>query len=197
MKERSAQIAAACQCMDHCFGYAIWCEDFAKHVDPEDMIMGLDRGFDIVSDATRLHSFLALRKMDEFFRGAKRDNDDVIATDLGIKPLPVLGEIGSNFLTTDERTIINKRAAHFTDRLFLDHDSEFELDDILNRSMPVFTRLAAELRKVDTGKEATHWLDKTDALLKRVQDNAKRKQDGAKARAKESASGPKTDARPA
>ncbi len=58
MKERSAQIAAACQCIDHCFGFAIWCEDFARHVDPEDMVMGLDRGFDLISDATRLHSFL-------------------------------------------------------------------------------------------------------------------------------------------
>lgn len=197
MKARSAQIAAACQCIDHCFGFAIWCEDFARHVDPEDMVMGLDRGFDLVSDATRLHSFLAVRKMDEFFRGAKRDKDDVIATDFGIDPLSVLGEVGSNFLTTAERISINKGAAHLTDRLFLDPDSELELDEILKRSMPVFARLATELRKADTAKEATQWLDKTDALLKRVEENAKRKQDEAAASAKEAASSGKAGAQPA
>lgn len=197
MKARSAQIAAAFQCIDHCFGFAIWCEDFARYVDPEDMIMGLDRGFDLVSDATRLHSFLAVRKMDEFFRGAKRDKDDVIATDFGIDPLRVLGEVGGNFLTTAERISINKGAAHLTDRLFLDPDSELELDEILKRSMPVFARLATELRKADTAKEATQWLDKTDALLKRVEENAKRKQDEAEASAKEAASSKKASAKPA
>ncbi|GMO47913.1 hypothetical protein BwSF12_55150 [Bradyrhizobium ottawaense] len=188
MKARSAQIAAACQCIDHCFGFAIWCEDFARHVDPEDMVMGLDRGFDLISDATRLHSFLAVRKMDEFFRGAKRDKDDVIATDLGIDPQSVLGNVGSNFLTTAERTSINKGAAHLTDQLFLEPESELELDEILKRSMPVFARLTTELRKADTAKEATHWLDKTDALLKRVEENAKRKQDEAATSPKEAAS---------
>lgn len=189
MKDRSAQIAAACQCIDHCFAFGVWCEDFARHVEPEDMIMGLDRGVDIVSDATRLHSFLALRKMDEFFRGAKRDKDDVIATDLGIDPLRVLGDVGSNFLTTDERIVINKGAAHLTERLFLDPDSEVELGRILKRSLPVFARLAIELRTVDIAKGATRWLDKTDALLKRVEENAKRAQEQTEARAKEADSG--------
>jgi len=144
-------------------------------------MMGLDRGLELVSDATRLHSFLALRKMDEFFRGAKQKKDDVIATDLGIDPLGVLGEVGGNFLTTDERLAINKGAAHLTEQLFLDPDSEVELDGILKRCLPVFSRLAAELRKVDTSKEATPWLDKTDALLKRVGENAKKKQTEAEA----------------
>ena len=108
MDKRSAQIATICECIDHCFAFAIWCEDFAKHVDPEDMMSGLDRGFELVSDATRLHSFLALRKMDEFFRGAKRNKDDVIATDLSIDPLRMLGEVGSNFLTTTDREDISR-----------------------------------------------------------------------------------------
>jgi len=176
MDKRSAQIATVCQCIDHCFAFAVFCEDFVRLADPEDMMSGLDRTVDIVSDATRLHSFLALRKMDEFFRGAKRSKDDVIATDLDIEPLKVLGEVGSNFLTTTEREDINKGAAHLTERLFLDPDSEVGLDEILKRSLPVFERLSAELRKVDATKEASPWLDKTDALLKRVVENAKRKQ---------------------
>lgn len=176
MEKRSAQIATVCECIDHCFGYAIWCEDIARHVSSEDMMSGLDRGVELVSDVMRLHSFLALRKMDEFFRGAKREKDDVIATDLGVDPQGVLGEVGSNLLTAAERPGINKGAAHLTERLFLDADSEVELDKILSRSLPVFKRLAAELRKVDTGEEATQWLDKTDALLNRVGDNAKEKQ---------------------
>ncbi len=134
--------------------------------------------------------------MDEFFRGAKRDKDDVIATDLGIEPLRILGEAGSNFLTTAERTSINKGAAHLTDRLFLDPDSELELDEILKRSMPVFARLVTELRKADTAKEATQWLEKTDALLRRVEENAKRKQDEAEASAKEAASTGTAEAQP-
>jgi hypothetical protein len=32
--------------------------------------------------------------------------------------------------------------------------------------MPVFSRLAEELRKADTKQEATYWLEKTDALIK-------------------------------
>jgi hypothetical protein len=47
------------------------CGDFAKHVDPDDMVAGLDRAFELVSDATRLQSFLALRKLDDFLGGVK------------------------------------------------------------------------------------------------------------------------------
>jgi hypothetical protein len=41
MDAKSAQIATICGCIDHCFAYSIWCEDFAQHVDPDDMVMGL------------------------------------------------------------------------------------------------------------------------------------------------------------
>jgi len=43
MDERSAQIATISQCIDHCFAFSIWCEDFAAYLDPDDMIWGLDR----------------------------------------------------------------------------------------------------------------------------------------------------------
>jgi hypothetical protein len=51
--ERSAQIATICECIDQCVSFAMWCDDFAGYVDPEDMVNGLDRAFDLVSDATR------------------------------------------------------------------------------------------------------------------------------------------------
>lgn len=70
MEDRSAQIATVCECIDHCFAFAIWCDVFARTIDPEDMVWGLDRGADLVSDATRLQSFLALRKLDDFLGGA-------------------------------------------------------------------------------------------------------------------------------
>jgi hypothetical protein len=65
MEDRSAQIATVCECIDHCFAFAIWFDDFARTIDPKDMVWGLDRGADLVSDATRLQSFLALRKLDD------------------------------------------------------------------------------------------------------------------------------------
>lgn len=167
MDERSAQIATVCESIDHCFAFAMWCDDFAKYVAPEDMINGLDRAFELVSDATRLQSFLALRKLDDFLRAAKSKPNDLIAADLGIDVPSVLGDIGDKFLSTTERENINKGVAHLTEQLTLDPDSEVELQAILERSIPVFSRLASALRKADTGKEATQWLDKTDALIKR------------------------------
>lgn len=77
----------------------MWCSDFANNVDPEDMVMGLDRAFDLVSDATRLHSFLALRKLDDFFRAAKSKPDDLIASELGMDTAVVLDGSGKTFLT--------------------------------------------------------------------------------------------------
>lgn len=169
MNDRSAQIATICECIDHCFAYAFWCEDFAKFLDPEDMVAGLDRGAELVGDGTRLMSFLALRKLDDFLRGTKPGVDDLIASDFGIDAPSVLGDVGATFLTMAERDKINKGAAHLTERLALDRDSEVELQDILTRSMPMFTRLSSELRKADTSQEAAQWLDKTDALIKRGQ----------------------------
>lgn len=86
MDTRSAQVATICECMDHCFAYAKWCEDFAPYLDSEDMMGGLDRGAELMSDASRLMSFLALRKLDDFLRPTKVNKDDLIGGDLGIDP---------------------------------------------------------------------------------------------------------------
>ena len=112
MDERSAQIAMISECIDHCFAFSIWCKDFAPFLDPEDMIWGLDRAADLVSDATRLQSFLALRKLDDFLGGVKPQPGDLIAANFGIDVPGVLGDVGDKFLTTDERENINKGVAH-------------------------------------------------------------------------------------
>src|SRR5258705_2105227 len=166
MDERSAQIATICECIDHCFSYALWCEDFAPFLDPEDMIGGLDRAADVVSDASRLTSFLALRKLDDFLRGTKAKPDDLIAPDFGVDLPGVLSDAGETLLAAPERDKINKEAAHLTERLALDHDSQVDLQEILTRALPVLTRLASALRAADSAKEATYWLDRTDALIK-------------------------------
>src|SRR5258708_9496789 len=167
MNERSAQIAAISECIDHCFAFSILCEDFAPYLDPDDMIWGLDRAADLVSDATRLQSFLALRKLDDFLGGVKPQPGDLIAANFGIDVPGVLGDVGDKFLATDERNDINKGVAHLTTQLSSDPDSEVDLNEILKRSMPVFSRLVAELRAADELKEATQWLDKTGELIKR------------------------------
>lgn len=169
MTEFSSRVWTICGCVDHCFAFALWCDDFAQHVDPEDMTMGLDRAVEVVSDATRLQSFLALRKLDELLTAKKRNKDDLIVVDLGIERAVVLGDIGDNLLSTDERETINKSVAHLTEKLTLDPDSEVELDAILKRSMLVMLRLVAELRKKDANQEAKQWLDSTEALIKRAE----------------------------
>jgi hypothetical protein len=146
----------------------MWCDDFAQHVDPDDMMMGLDRAFDLVSDATRLQSFLALRKLDDFFGGVRPMPDDLIAANFGIDVSSVLGDVGEKFLSVDERDNINKGAAHLTEKLTLDPDSEVDLSNILERSTLVLSRLVAALRKCDEKKEATQWLDRTDELIERM-----------------------------
>ncbi len=134
------------------------------------MALGLDRGLDLVSDATRLQSFLALRKLDDFFIGMKPKLDDLVAANLGIDVPSVLGEVDKSFLTEAERTNINKGVAHLTDRLCLDADSEIDLQEIVRRSIPVFLRLVEALRAIDAGQEAAHFLDRTEALIKREQE---------------------------
>jgi hypothetical protein len=124
------------------------------------MMMGLDRAFDLVSDATRLHSFLALRKLDDFFGGVKPKPDDLIAANFGIDVPSTLGEVGDKFLSVEERDNINKGAAHLTKKLTLDPDSEVDLSNILERSTPVLSRLVEALRKSDEKEEATQWLDR-------------------------------------
>jgi len=168
MEKRAAQIATICECIDHCFAFEIFCEDFAQHVDPDDMMWGLDRALELVSDATRLQSFLALRKLDDFFGGVRPKAGDLTASDFGIDVLTVLGEVGNTFLSKDdEREMINKGVAHLTEDLALEADSEVDLHHILKRSIPVLTRLVAELRKLDTTQEATQWLDRTADLIER------------------------------
>jgi hypothetical protein len=166
MDARSAQIATICECIDHCFAYAMWCEEFAAYVDPEDLVMGLDRAYDLVSDSTRLHSFLALRKLDDFLGNVRPKPDDLIAQNFGIDLPSVLGSAGDKFLSQTERDNANKQVAHLTERLSPEKDSEVDLDKILTRSMPVFTRLVTALREADTSKEATFWLDRTETLIK-------------------------------
>jgi hypothetical protein len=167
MDKQSAQIATICECIDHCFAFAVWCEDFAPYLDPEDMMSGLDRPAQLVADATRLQSLLALRKLDDFLAGVKPKPDDLVATDFKIDVPVALGEVGEKFLSTDERNDINKGVAHLTEHLSPDPDSEVDLDIIFKRSLPVFSRLVARLRAADVAKEATHWLDETDELIKR------------------------------
>jgi hypothetical protein len=81
----------------------------------------------------------------------------------------VPGDVGETLLTKDERDKINKGVAHLTEQLTLDTDSEVDLQTILTRPMPVLSRLISKLRDADTKKEATHWLNKTDQLIKHEQ----------------------------
>ena len=92
--------------------------------------------------------------------------DDLIASDLGIDARTVLGDAGETLLTKDEREKVNKGVAHLTEQLTLDPESEVDLQAILKRALPVLSRLVAKLRDADTKKEATHWLDKTEKLIK-------------------------------
>jgi hypothetical protein len=168
MDDRSAQIATICECIDHCFAYAMWCDDFAQHVDPEDMVAGLDRAFELVSDATRLQSFLALRKLDDFLGGVKPKPDDLVAANFKIEVPSLLGDVGHSFLSAEERENVNKGVAHLTDKLTLDADSEVDLQVLVKRSVPVFTRLVDALRQIDERKEAAYWLDRTQTLIERA-----------------------------
>ncbi|MEM8750760.1 MAG: hypothetical protein AAGF28_10685 [Pseudomonadota bacterium] len=168
MDDRTAQIATICECIDQSFAFAIWRDDFARNVDPDDMIWGLERGFDLVADATRLLSFLALRKMDDFFVGAQPRPDDLTASKFEIDIPTVLGEVGTSFLKSTERTNISKGVAHLTERLHLDPDSEVDLQEIVKRSIPVFSRLIVQLRTVDHDQEAADKIDRTQSLIKRA-----------------------------
>jgi hypothetical protein len=144
----------------------MWCDDFAPYVDPEDMMGGLDRAFDIMSDATRLQSFLALRKLDDFLGGVTPKAGDLTAKTLGVDAATLLKGVGGKFLPKEERDSVNKGVAHLTEQLTLDPDSEIELDAMLTRLRPVLSPLVAELRKIDADKEATHRRQKTFRLSK-------------------------------
>lgn len=90
MNEQSAQITTICECIDHCFAFDIRCADFAEFLDPEEMQAGLDRAAELMADASRLTSFLALRKLDNFLRPSKAKADDLIASDFGVDLATVL-----------------------------------------------------------------------------------------------------------
>jgi hypothetical protein len=145
----------------------MWCDDFARYVDPEDMFNGQERALEVVSDATRLHSFVALRKLDEFLRLKKAKEDDLIAKDLNIDAETVLIEVAGKFLTAQEREDINKGAAHLTERLTLDPDTEVDLHKILRRCLPVLFQLISELRKINNDEDTVPFLDRTEALVQR------------------------------
>ncbi|MDI4231218.1 hypothetical protein OZ411_00130 [Bradyrhizobium sp. Arg237L] len=54
--------------------------DFAQFLDPEEMQACLNRAAELMADASRLTSFLALRKLDDFLRGSKAKADDLITS---------------------------------------------------------------------------------------------------------------------
>lgn len=162
------KIATVCECIDHCFAFAIWCDDFARSVDSEDMVMGLARGHELVSDATRLQSFLALRKLDDFLGGVRPNSDDLTAADFDIDVRKVVDDDGGSFLTQNERTEINKGVAHLTEQLTLGANTEVHLREIVSRSLPAFSQLVAELRARDGTGEASYWLNRTDKLMERI-----------------------------
>jgi hypothetical protein len=107
-----------------------------KILDEEDIVAGLDRGAELMADATRLMSFVALRKLDDFLHGAKSKPDDLVAADFGIDVPGLLAGVCETFLTEEERQKINKGVAHLTEHLTLDADSEVDLQELLTRSMP-------------------------------------------------------------
>lgn len=167
MAHLPAQIATVCECIDHCFAFTMWCDDFARYLDPEDMFNGQERAEEVVSDAARLHSFLALRKLDEFLSEKKAKSDDLIADDLGIDLPTVLENAEAKFLTTDERNDINKGVAHLTERLTLDPNSEVDLHRVITRSLPAMSRLLSQLRKINTDQDIVGIIDRTEALVTR------------------------------
>lgn len=171
MDKLTAEIAVVCECIDQCFSYSVWCQDFAQNVDPEDMVWGLDRGHQLVSDATRLMSFLALRKIDEFLREHSKHEDDIILSKLGIDRGVVLSTAAGPFLTREERLEINRKAAHLTSWLTFDDDSEIDLIGISRRSLPMFEVLIHKMQAQDKSAEAAFWLDRSRNLLLRMSSN--------------------------
>jgi hypothetical protein len=133
------------------------------------MVAGLDRSAELVSDASCLMSFLALRKLDDFLRFTKANKGDLIGADIGVDVPAVLGDVGETLLIKDERERISKGVAHLTQHLTLDRDSEVDLNALLKRAMPVLLRLEAKLREAAAKKEAVQWLDGTKEPLKHAE----------------------------
>lgn len=166
--QRAAQIGTVCEYIDQCFSFTIWCDDFAQHVDPEDILCGLDRGFELMSDATLLYSFISLRRLDDFLKTNRRNRDDLIANDLGIDLQSVFDNQPNDLLTNDERTKVNKQVAHLSDKLSLEGDEEVTLSDILLRSEPIISRLLNGLNDADNSEETSQAIQNTRELVERV-----------------------------
>ncbi len=59
----------------------MWCEDFVSVIGED--IIHVDKASDVISDATLLHSLLALRKLDDFFGVVPPRTDDLTSDRLG------------------------------------------------------------------------------------------------------------------
>lgn len=166
MPSITSKIATICECIDHCFAFTLWCEDFAKVIG-EDAIH-VDVAFDIVSDSTRLHSFLAVRKLDDFLGAVSPKTDDITSDRMGIDTAAILGAGKTTFLIKTDRENINKGVAHLTENLTADPDSEVDLIRIITDSVPALKRLISELKKLDTTGEATSYISNTEKLIERI-----------------------------
>lgn len=166
MPSITSKIATICECIDHCYAFILWSEDFAKVIG-EDAIH-VDVAFDIVSDSTRLHSFLALRKLDDFLGAVSPKPDDITSDRMGVDKAVVLGEGNTTFLANKDRENINKGVAHLTENLTADPDSEVDLIRIINDSIPALERLISELTKLDATGEAHYGINKTEKLIERI-----------------------------
>lgn len=159
------KIATICECINHCFAFELWCKDFASVIGEE--VIYVDEAFEIVSASTLLHSFLALRKLDDFLGGVRPKPDDLTSDRMGIAKVAVLG-IGKNTLLLDtDRNNINKGVAHLTEHLTAEPDSEVDLLRITSESIPIFERLISELKKLDLSGHAKPYIRKTEALVDR------------------------------
>ncbi|HRI76204.1 MAG TPA: hypothetical protein PLX33_04355 [Alphaproteobacteria bacterium] len=165
MNSITSKIATICGCINHCFAFELWCEDFASVIG-EDVIY-VDEAFEIVSASTLLHSFLALRKLDDFLGAIQPKPGDLTSDRMGIDKAVVLG-IGKNTLLLDaDRNSINKGVAHLTEHLTAEQDSEVDLLRITSASISIFERLISELKKMDSSGEDKYYISQTEALVER------------------------------
>lgn len=163
-----SEIVSICDCIDHCFAYTIWCDDIAQIIQGDDLLAGLDRGFELVSDATRLLSFLAIRKLSDLFGEGANRSDDLSLERLGLASVDVLAG-REYFLSEKERRIISKSVAHLTEHLPLEADSEVELSLILRRNLTVLLQLVAELKDIAGHPSEQHHAVRSEVLLRRAQ----------------------------
>lgn len=162
----TSKIATICECINHCFAFTLWCEDFAKVIGKD--VIHVDEAFDIVSDSTRLHSFLALRKLDDFLGAVRPKPDDITSDRMGVDKVVVLETGKTTFLVETDRENINKGVAHLTENLTADPDSEVDLIRIITDSIPALERLTSELKRLDITGKAKPYISKTEKLIERI-----------------------------